>query len=116
MKVHQEAGEEEKPPPLPPKQHVRFGLFLPCFYENNYGVHTVFRFTFHLLSLQLSLQMHKCVIVISIGFCSEEKNYALFKRKRFLFLVEVSDNQFFHIMSSFVAYLKGKFKIILQIV
>lgn len=81
MKVHQEAREEEQPPPLPPKLHVRFGLFLPCFYENNYGVHTVFHFTFHLLSLQLSLQMHKCVIVISIGFCSEEKKLCLIQEK-----------------------------------
>lgn len=31
MKVHQEAREEEQPPPLPPKQHVRFGLFCHIF-------------------------------------------------------------------------------------
>lgn len=31
MKVHQEAGEDEQPPPLPPKQHVRFGLFCHVF-------------------------------------------------------------------------------------
>ena len=31
MKVLQESGEEEQPPPLPPKQHVRFGLFCHVF-------------------------------------------------------------------------------------
>ena len=65
--------------------------------------------------------MNKCVIVILVlSFVRKKKNYALAcimrKKKRFWFLVEVSDSKLFHIMFSFVAYLKEKFEMILQIV
>ena len=40
----------------------------------------------------------------------------LIQEKEILFLVEVSDNKLFHMMFSFVAYLKEEFEMMLQIV
>ena len=77
MKVLQEAGEEEQPPPLPPKQHVRFGLFCHVFMKIVVAS-TLVSFHFHLLSVQLCLQMNNCVIVILVlSFVRKKKNYAL---------------------------------------